>query len=64
MFATIGVNNELLKEIDDKLRMKSTTHVTFNRKAEIETEIRQNPLLLEYIYKIYYLDYKWFEYSI
>jgi hypothetical protein len=64
MFATIGVNNELLKVIDDKLRMKSTTHVTFNRKAEIETEIRQNPLLLEYIYKIYYLDYKWFEYSI
>ncbi len=63
MFREVGVTNALLTQVEEKMRTKNTTHATFAKRVDVLNEIRQNPLLLEYIYKIYYLDFQWFDYK-
>ncbi len=63
-FNQIGIDQQKLSIIDRLLEQKNKTiHVTFDLSDVYLQAIRKNPLLMEYIYKIYYLDFLWFNYT-
>ncbi len=65
MIKNIGIDDRLFIRIKEKLQQKNTTaHVTFDRSERYLNEIRNNDLLLELIYKIYYLDFLWFNFKL
>ncbi len=59
-----GVEPNLLVDIETKLKTKTNLHATFRVSDEYEQKLRSNPVLLEYVYKIYYLDFVWFHYRL
>lgn len=59
-----GVESTLLEEIEMKLKTKDNLHSTYEQSDEYEKRLRNNPVLLEYVYKIYYLDFVWFGYRL
>jgi hypothetical protein len=63
MFDTVGIDSQLIASIASKLRNTNVTHATFDRRDEIYRQLSKNAQLVDYIYKIYYLDYRWFDYQ-
>ena len=59
-----GVAPNLLEDIETKLKTKENLHATYEKSDDYEKRLRDNPVLLEYVYKIYYLDFVWFHYRL
>uniref|UniRef100_A0A914WK96 Sulfotransferase family protein n=1 Tax=Plectus sambesii TaxID=2011161 RepID=A0A914WK96_9BILA len=64
MLGKRGVPPDLLSDIEKQLKTKKNLHATFDRSSEYEKKLMNNPLLLEYVYKIYHLDFVWFGYRL
>ena len=60
----MGVEEGIAANVNRVLRSKDTVHATYGRAEEVEREIRDNPILLDYVYKTYYLDFVRFNYTI
>uniref|UniRef100_A0A914X1V1 Sulfotransferase n=1 Tax=Plectus sambesii TaxID=2011161 RepID=A0A914X1V1_9BILA len=60
----IRVKSNLVNDIETKLRKKTAAHATHSKSSIYEKELLESPFLLEYVYKIYYLDFVWFDYRL
>jgi hypothetical protein len=56
------VSDDLVTEIETKLKTKTAAHATFSASAEYERKLVANETLIEYVRKIYHLDFVWFGY--
>jgi hypothetical protein len=61
-----GVDPSLTTQIEEILLAKNTKHTTStnNDSKRLIDQIRRDPLLMDYIYKIYYLDLVHFNFSL
>jgi hypothetical protein len=60
----MNVEEGMIANVNKVLRSKDTAHATYDRGEMIEREIRNDPILLDYVYKIYYVDFVRFNYTI
>jgi hypothetical protein len=64
VFRNSSVEPHLVSVIEEKLKTKTAAHATFGKSEEYEKKIRESPILLEYVYKMYFLDFIWFGYRL
>uniref|UniRef100_A0A914ULM1 Carbohydrate sulfotransferase n=1 Tax=Plectus sambesii TaxID=2011161 RepID=A0A914ULM1_9BILA len=64
VFRNSSVEPHLVSVIEEKLKTKTAAHATFTKSDDYEKIVRDSPILLEYLYKIYFLDFSWFGYRI
>lgn len=60
LLTQVGVNQTLIDDVSTIIRQKKTIHDTYSRASSLVEQIMTSSRLLEYIYKMYYLDFVWF----
>jgi hypothetical protein len=64
LFRDSGVNASLIADVEHILKRKTVKHATYGLAPKYLKKLRASKLLMEYVYKMYYLDFVWFGYDL